>query len=280
MAILQLPFCHLEEISLTYRQAVNWGGFSGELKDALSALIHLPTLKILYLEKIDNVPITLFLGIVHLTKLHLRSVSLNYSGGEQPSSLTMKGVATTTSHTVIDKCLWSFSKPTRGRRFPKYAYFSLIRVLGDIDYPTAATIFLPFMSHLRVLEIYISPFSTRMSDFAVLSFLMRSLCASLTAPATLEHLKLVIVFEGNDNFFNHYKFYRDLRRDNVWRYLDSIVTHPTGSRLQRVDIDITYCFRYDDDVMEPDNDEILEAVLDALPLLRDKGILFVGAEEA
>ena len=88
------------------------------------------------------------------------------------------------------------------------------------------------------------------------------------------------MFEGNDNFFNHYKFYRDLRRDNVWRYLDSIVTHPTGSRLKRVDIDITYCFRYDDDVMEPDNDEILEAVLDALPLLRDKGILFVGAEEA
>ena len=136
------------------------------------------------------------------------------------------------------------------------------------------------MSHLRVLEIYISPFSARMSDFAVLSFLMRSLCASLTAPATLEHLKLVIVFEGNDNFFNHYKCYRDLRRDNVWRYLDSIVTHPTGSRLQRVDIDITYSFRYDDNEMEPENDEILEAVLDALPLLRDKGILFVGAEEA
>ena len=130
LAILQLPFCHLEEFSLSYRQAVNWSGFSSELKDALSALIHLPTFKILYLEKIDNVPITLFLGIVHLTKLHLRSVSLNYSGGEQPSSLTMKGVATTASHTVIDQCVWSFSKPTRGRRFPEYAYFSLIRVLG------------------------------------------------------------------------------------------------------------------------------------------------------
>ena len=138
------------------------------------------------------------------------------------------------------------------------------------------------MSHLRVLQIYINPSSATISDFAMLSSLMRSLCASLTSPATLEHVKLIIAFEGNDNFFDHYKFYRDLRRDDVWRYLDSIVTHPTGSRLQRVDIDITYSFRYDDDydVTEPDNDEILEAVLDALPLLRDKGILFVEANQA
>ena len=135
------------------------------------------------------------------------------------------------------------------------------------------------MSHLRVLEIYINPFSARMSDFAILSFLMRSLCASLTSPATLEHLKLNIRFEDNDNFFDHDSFYRDLRDDDVWGHLDSIVTHPTGSRLQRVDIDIIYRFRYDDNVVEPDNDEILKAVLDGLPLLRDKGILFVEADQ-
>ena len=134
------------------------------------------------------------------------------------------------------------------------------------------------MSQLRVFEIHINPSSATMSDFAVLSFLMCSLCASLTSPATLEHLKLNITFDGNDNSFNFYTFYRDLRDDDVWVHLDSIVTHPTGSRLQRVDIDITYCFRYDDDVTEPYSDEILEPVLDALPLLRDKGILFVEAK--
>jgi len=133
------------------------------------------------------------------------------------------------------------------------------------------------MSHLRVLEININPSSATMSDFAILSFLMRSLCASLTSPATLEHLKLNITFEGNDNFFPHYLFFEDLRDDDVWGHLDSIVTHPTGSRLQRVDIDITYTFREDDDVTEPGNAEILEAVLDGLPLLHDKGILFVEA---
>ena len=136
------------------------------------------------------------------------------------------------------------------------------------------------MSHLRVLEIDVNPSSATMSDFAILSFLMRSLCASLTSPATLEHLQLNIEFKGSDNFFDHDSFYWDLGCDDVWCHLDSIVTHPAGSRLQRVDIDIKYCFRYDNDVMEPDNDEILEAVLDNLPLLRDKGILFVEAKEA
>ena len=160
----------------------------------------------------------------------------------------------------------------------------LISFLTDcprgIDYPTGhGAIVLPFMSHLRILQIYIDPISATMSDFAILSFLMRSLCASLTSPATLEHLKLSIAFEGNDNYFDHDSFYEDLRHDDVWRYLDSIVTHPTGSRLQRVDIDITYCFRYDDDVMEPDNGGILEAVLSGLPLLRDEGILFVEANK-
>ena len=135
------------------------------------------------------------------------------------------------------------------------------------------------MCHLRVLEIYINLSSATMSDFVILSFLIRSLRASLTSPATLEYLKFDIVFEGNDNLnqFGHYSFFNDLRRADVWSHLDSIVTHPTGSRLQRVDISIVYAFRYDDDVREPENIEVEKPVLDALPLLRDKGILFVKA---
>ncbi|EDR08418.1 uncharacterized protein LACBIDRAFT_326852 [Laccaria bicolor S238N-H82] len=259
LAILQLPFCHLEEFSLDSMGigVVNWTDLSGELKDALSTLIHSPTLKILHLRYVDNAPVTLFLGIVQLLKLHLSSVSLNYSDGEQPSSLIPKGVATTASHTVIDRCVWFFNGSTPG-------------------YPTEG-IFLPFMSYLRILEIDINPHSATMSDFAVLSFVMRSLCASLTSPATLEHLKLNIKFEGYDNNFQHYPFYDDLRDDDVWGLLDSIVTHPTGSRLQRVNIDIIYCFCYDADGSNPDNDDILEAVLDSLPLLHEKGILFLKA---
>ena len=140
--------------------------------------------------------------------------------------------------------------------------------------------FFPFMSRLRVLEIDINPGSAMLSNLAILSFSMRSLCASLTSPATLEYLKLEIMFEDCDNSFDDDSFYWNLCRDDVWRHLDSIVTLPAGSRLQRVDIDITYFFRYDEEVMGPDNDEILEAVLDNLPLLRDKGILFVEAKEA
>ena len=138
-------------------------------------------------------------------------------------------------------------------------------------------IFLPFMCRLRSLEIIIDSRSANMRDFAVLSLLMRSLSISLTSPATLERLKFNITFQGNDNQFDHYEFYKDLRAADVWSHLDSIITHPTGSRLQRVDINIQYTFYYDDDVTEPDNDEILEAVLDSLPLLREKGILFVEA---
>jgi hypothetical protein len=138
-------------------------------------------------------------------------------------------------------------------------------------------IFLPFMCRLRFFEIDINPRSATMRDFTIMSFLMRSLRISLTSPATLEHLKFKIWFRGYNNNFNHDRFYEDLRDADVWSHLDSIITHPIGSRLRRVDIDINYTFRYDDDVVEPDNDEILEAVLDGLPLLREKGILFVEA---
>jgi len=82
---------------------------------------------------------------------------------------------------------------------------------------------------------------------------------------------------SNDNHFNYYALFKDLRDADVWSHLDSIITHPIGSRLQRVDINIQYCFRYDDDGEEPYRDEVEEPFLDALPLLREKGILFVEA---
>ena len=100
---------------------------------------------------------------------------------------------------------------------------------------------------------------------------MDSLCISLTSPATLEHLQFNInIFcdgEGNDG----------LRDAEVWSHLDSIATHPTGSQLQRVDININYCLRKVNDAMELDKDEVEKAVLDSLPSLRAKGILFVEA---
>jgi hypothetical protein len=60
------------------------------------------------------------------------------------------------------------------RHFLHLLSFSLIR---DKEGPTEP-IFLPFMCRLRFLEIDINPFSATMSDFAVLSFLMRSLSIS------------------------------------------------------------------------------------------------------
>ena len=60
-------------------------------------------------------------------------------------------------------------------------------------------VFLPFMCRLRVLEIYVDPYSeAELRYFGILSFLIRSLRISLTSPATLEHLKFDIVF--NDRF--------------------------------------------------------------------------------
>jgi hypothetical protein len=108
---------------------------------------------------------------------------------------------------------------------------------------------------------------------------MGSLCGSLTSPATLEHLELNIWFRGASNEFEFYddefNFYVALRDADGWRQLDSIATHPSGSRLQRVDISINYSF--DDDGEESDRDKLSKAVLDGLPLLRTKGILFVKA---
>ena len=139
------------------------------------------------------------------------------------------------------------------------------------------------MCRLRYFKISVELGSATTHDFDILSFLMGSLCISLTSPATLEHLQFNIWFSDvdDDDEFDYreyvYEFYDNLRDAKAWSHLDSITTHPTGSQLQRVDINIHHCFRNDNylPVVEPDEDEVKKAVLDGLPLLRAKGILFV-----
>ena len=71
-----------------------------------------------------------------------------------------------------------------------------------------------------------------------------------------------------------------LRQIDVWSHLDSITTHPAGSRLQRVDINISYSYRYDNcgELEGPDEEKVLKSVLDGLLIIHMKGILFVNVE--
>jgi hypothetical protein len=156
-------------------------------------------------------------------------------------------------------------------KIPPSDYFLLIQdILGT------KSIFLPFMCRLRFFEIHVHLGSATLYDFNILSFLMRSLCISLTSPATLEHLEFNVLFRGT--ILNRHKFYKDLRDADAWSHLDSITTHPDGSQLQRVDINIRYNLRdYRDNGNKPHEHEVLEAVLRGLPLLRMKDILFIEA---
>src|SRR6202789_3940732 len=124
---------------------------------------------------------------------------------------------------------------------------------------------LPFMCRLRVLEIYhvLSSSSDVMNDLDILSTLIRSLLLSLTSLATLEHIKFNIVYDGYNNNLDHDWFCDTLPDADIWSHLDSIITHPTGSRLQRVDINIEYVCRYNGDVMELDNTKVSESVHDS-----------------
>ena len=288
LAILRLPFCCLERFSIIVCRddwvwyPWNWNSFSSEVKDALSNIIHSSTLKSLSLSGITKVPISFFLHIVHLTTLELHSLSPNDFGGENSRSLTRaasKGVAPMASHSVIDRCVWRF-----GEEHSRYEIPFICLLLTDSGQRrslcqwTTESIFLPFICRLRFLEIYIDLGRATISDFRTLSFLMGSLCISLTSPATLEHMEFNIRFCGaiDDFDINLNRFYETLRGADAWSHLDSIATHPAGSRLQRVDINIKYGFIYDEDEEEPDN-KVLKAVLDGLPLLRMKGILFVKA---
>ena len=110
LAILRLPFCRLESFSICgchLNSSWNWDTFSSELKDALSNIIHSSTLKTLSLEDVTKVPITFFLGIIHLTTLEL-SLSPNDFCDENLISLTSKGVAPIMVPVpAIDRCVWN-----------------------------------------------------------------------------------------------------------------------------------------------------------------------------
>lgn len=287
LAILRLPFCCLESLSVTsssscgLRTAGRRGiSLSSELKAALSNIVYSSrsTLKTLHLESVSNVPISLVLDIVHLTELELVSIFPEDFDFDHPSSLIpadSKGIATT-AYPVIDQCMWYFWEPMHGTEFPMFVDCPLIQLMeGPLE-----PMFLPFMYRLRSLVIEVDPDSTCIEDFYVLSFLMRSLCVSLTSPGTLERLAFKILFRTYDNSFNVVGDLVILRAADLWKHIDSIITHPAGSRLKRVDISIDYRVRGDYVTARRVKlyaDEIVEPVLDSLPLLREKGILFVEA---
>ena len=142
------------------------------------------------------------------------------------------------------------------------------------------------MCRLRFLKIVVNlgAAGAVIKDFNILSSLMGSLCVSLTSPATFEHLEFNIHIDDHVISFDKEQYYENIRHADAWSHLDSITSQPTGSRLQRVDISIDHIFHYldYDDYMlgrsrQPDGDETKKAVLDGLPLLRTKGILFVKA---
>ena len=115
-----------------------------------------------------------------------------------------------------------------------------------------------------------------MSEFCILSYWMGSLYASLISPATLEHLELNIKFFDSIEDFDLNTLSVNLRGADALNHLDSITTHPAGSQLQRVDINFNFTFFYEDEGAEPDEYKALKALLDGLPVLCTKGILFVG----
>ena len=269
LAILQLSLCCLESFSIIVRQrdcvgkTWDWNKFSSAQKDTmLSNIFLLPTVKTLFLKgitAITKVPITFFLHIDHLTTLELHSLPPSDFGDENSSLLTAsKGMASVASHTVIDRCVWDF----------RFGWRRQVHNMGSVV--------LPYMSRLRFFEIFIDLFST--DDLNIFSFLISSLSISLTSPATLEHLKLRFGFHDPNDDFNDI-FYENLRDAYIWSHLDPITSHPTGSRLQRVDINIEYYLgsRYEDYEDGPDKDVIEKSVVDGLPLLGTKGILFVKA---
>jgi hypothetical protein len=157
-----------------------------------------------------------------------------------------------------------------------FAYFSLIEGRkGPIK-----TISLPFLCRLRFLEVHIV-FSTSRRDFRILSSLMESLCISLASPATLEHLEFNIRFYNCYSDFDSNIFYEDLGDADAWSHLDSIATHLTGSRLQRVDVNIDFSEEHRAEYLAeegPNEKDVVKAVFDGLPFLRTKGILFVEAK--
>ena len=284
LAILQFPFCCLEHLLIQREKDWDWNSFSSELKDAVSNIIHSsPGLKHLSLKGITNLPSTFFTHIVHLEILELYLL-LDDFGDENSSLLTRAAsneVTPMASHTVpvIDTCLWYLNKRLDqdfSTRFASSAYSSLIQDTG-IKGRTKSK-FLPFICGLRNFQTLFRLRCGTRGDFDLLPvyLLFGSLLMSLTSPATLERLVFVMKFSDDYTESGSGRFIENLRDADVWSRLDSIATHPACSRLRQVLIFIDYSVPRKDYRKELDENLVLKVVLDDLPSLRTKGILFVN----
>ena len=135
-----------------------------------------------------------------------------------------------------------------------------------------------FICRLRFFEIDVDLGPLTSYDFDILSFLIGSFRVSLASPATLERLKFSISLHNKIGDIDGDTFFEYLR--DFWTHLDDFITHPNGSQLQQVGINIRVdCYlRFRDfgrNMDEPDEHSVLTAVLDGFPLLRWKDILFV-----
>ena len=198
LAILRLPFSRLECFSICggrYRDvngytftssSCDWNNFCSALKDALWDIIHSSTfnLKILSLGghyQCADYPLPppppYHTGFVPLAERSLwRELNLADAGSFEGSG--------TNSFSHGD---WSVSMAFRwgggGRRCAQYetpfiCCFSLIHN-GEVH---TKSIFLPFMRCLRFFKIDANPGLATVHDFDILSFLIGSLCISLTSP--------------------------------------------------------------------------------------------------
>jgi len=117
--ILRLSFCRLEKFIIITPYPSFWDITSSRLKDAISTIVHLSTLKTLGFYRF-HVPIALLQGIC-LTTLILNSAIPD----EKPGSPRLADSATTASYAVIDQCKMSFTSPwEKGTRFLLHLFFS------------------------------------------------------------------------------------------------------------------------------------------------------------
>jgi hypothetical protein len=129
---------------------------------------------------------------------------------------------------------------------------------------------LPFLSHPRFVELDITP----MDSISEFHFLLHTLVISIQCPATLEGLKCRIGFHWLDVHI----FMQDFIVLDAWTQLDSLITLPTCSRLQRVDLNI--CLRVDQleegvslETVNQTRDMVRHHIPQIFPLLLKKGIL-------
>ena len=194
------PFCCLECFSINIccldywnPKHWNWYGFSSEMKDAPSNIIHISNLKSLHSRASPKYQLPSSSALSARWTLNLHSVSPNDSGNVNSSSLIQpasKGSCTNGfSHSDWLVCVTFEEERRVWYEISPFAYFLLIH-WQDIIPPSR------YSCHscavYAFFEVYVHLGSGTMYDFDILSFMMRPLCTSLTSPAILEHLELHI----------------------------------------------------------------------------------------